>query len=86
MQGKEIDRLIKLIAKLPALGTRSARRIVLQLLKNKETALPELIEAMQNIVAILIRPFRVLFALICRAMLRFCALCRMLQIYGRWSE
>ena len=48
MQGKEIDRLIKLIAKLPALGTRSARRIVLQLLKNKETALPELIEAMQN--------------------------------------
>ncbi len=48
MQGKEIERLIKLIAKLPALGTRSARRIVLQLLKNKETALPELIEAMQN--------------------------------------
>lgn len=48
MQGKEIDRLIKLIAKLPALGTRSARRIVLQLLKKKETALPELIEALQN--------------------------------------
>ena len=48
MQGKEIDRLIKLIAKLPALGTRSARRIVLQLLKKKETALPELIEAMRD--------------------------------------
>ncbi len=48
MQGKEIDRLIKLIAKLPALGTRSARRIVLQLLKKKETILPELIAAMQD--------------------------------------
>ena len=48
MQGKEIDHLIKLIAKLPALGTRSARRIVLQLLKKKETMLPELISAMQN--------------------------------------
>ena len=48
MQGKEIDRLIKLIARLPALGTRSARRIVLQLLKKKETILPELISAMQD--------------------------------------
>ena len=48
MQGKEIDKLIKLIAKLPALGTRSARRIVLQLLKKKETMLPELISAMQE--------------------------------------
>lgn len=48
MQGKEIEHLIKLIAKLPALGTRSARRIVLQLLKKKETVLPELIEALQE--------------------------------------
>ena len=48
MQGKEIDRLIKLIAKLPALGTRSARRIVLHLLKKKETILPELIAALQD--------------------------------------
>ena len=38
MQGKEIEKLTKIIAKLPALGTRSARRIVLQLLKKKETA------------------------------------------------
>ena len=37
MQGKEIEKLTKIIAKLPALGTRSARRIVLQLLKKKET-------------------------------------------------
>lgn len=49
MQGKEIERLTKLIAKLPSLGTRSARRIVLHLLKKKESALPELIEAMQNV-------------------------------------
>ena len=48
MQGKEIDKLIKLIAKLPALGTRSARRIVLHLLKKKETLLPELISALQD--------------------------------------
>ena len=48
MQGKEIDKLIKLIAKLPALGTRSARRIVLHLLKKKETLLPELVAAMQD--------------------------------------
>lgn len=48
MQGKEIDKLIKLIAKLPALGTRSARRIVLHLLKKKETLLPELITSLQE--------------------------------------
>ena len=37
MAGKEIEKLIKTIAKLPALGTRSARRIVLQLLKKKNS-------------------------------------------------
>ena len=47
MQGKEIEKLTKIIAKLPALGTRSARRIVLQLLKKKETALLPLITALQ---------------------------------------
>lgn len=49
MQGNDIEQLIKLIAKLPALGARSARRIVLHLLKKKETALPELISALQNV-------------------------------------
>jgi recombination protein RecR len=49
VQSKEIDKLIKIIAKLPALGTRSARRIVLHLLKKKETTFPALISALQEV-------------------------------------
>lgn len=49
MQGKEIEKLTKIIAKLPALGTRSARRIVLQLLKKKETTMLTLISALQEV-------------------------------------
>lgn len=49
MAGKEIEKLIKAVAKLPALGTRSARRIVLQLLKKRDTQLLPLIEALQNV-------------------------------------
>lgn len=49
MQGKEIEKLTKIIAKLPALGTRSARRIVLQLLKKKETTMLSLISALQEV-------------------------------------
>lgn len=49
MQSTEIDKLTKLIAKLPALGTRSARRIVLHLLKKKETVLLPLIVALQEV-------------------------------------
>ena len=36
MIGSEIDKLIISIAKLPGLGRRSAQRIALYLLKNKE--------------------------------------------------
>ncbi|MBQ7632579.1 MAG: recombination protein RecR [Alphaproteobacteria bacterium] len=49
MQGNDIEQLIKLIAKLPALGARSSRRIVLYLLKKKETNLLPLIAALQNV-------------------------------------
>ena len=49
MAGQDIEKLVKLVAKLPSLGTRSARRIVLQLLKKKETLFLPLIEAMQNV-------------------------------------
>ncbi len=49
MAGKEIDKLIKTIAKLPTLGTRSARRIVLQLLKKRDTQLLPLIAALQDV-------------------------------------
>lgn len=49
MAGKEIEKLIKAVAKLPALGTRSARRIVLQLLRKRDTQLLPLIDALQNV-------------------------------------
>ena len=49
MAGTEIEKLIKLVAKLPSLGTRSARRIVLQLIKKKEVLFVPLIESMQEV-------------------------------------
>ena len=44
---KEIEDLVKIIAKLPALGPKSARRIVLKLVNNKE----ELIKPLSNTLA-----------------------------------
>lgn len=49
MAGQDIEKLIKLVSKLPSLGTRSARRIVLQLIKKRETLLLPLIEAMTQV-------------------------------------
>lgn len=49
MAGKEIEKLIKIIAKLPSLGTRSSRRIVLHLLKKREAAFIPLIEALTEV-------------------------------------
>lgn len=49
MAGNDIEKLIKLVSKLPSLGTRSARRIVLQLIKKKETLFLPLIEAMSGV-------------------------------------
>ncbi len=46
MTGPEIDRLIQLLAKLPGLGPRSARRAVLFLLKRKDSAMRPLAEAL----------------------------------------
>ena len=43
----EIDELIKLIAKLPGLGPKSAKRIVLKLINNRD----ELVKPMANILA-----------------------------------
>ncbi|MCU0838370.1 MAG: recombination mediator RecR [Rhodospirillales bacterium] len=43
----EIERLIQLMAKLPGLGPRSARRVVLTLLKRRETLLEPLLAALQ---------------------------------------
>ena len=49
MQGTDIEKLIKMVAKLPSLGARSSRRIVLHLLKKKETAMLPLIAALQEV-------------------------------------
>lgn len=49
MAGKEIEKLIKAVSKLPTLGSRSARRIVLYLLKNRTQTLKPLIEALKEV-------------------------------------
>src|SRR5258708_1226880 len=46
MTGPEIERLIQLLAKLPGLGPRSARRAALDLLKRRDTVLKPLAEAL----------------------------------------
>ena len=46
MIGPEIDRLIQLLAKLPGLGPRSARRAALALLKRRESLLDPLASAL----------------------------------------
>ena len=49
--GPEIERLIQLLAKLPGLGPRSARRAVLDLLKKRETLMEPLALALQEAAA-----------------------------------
>jgi recombination protein RecR len=51
--GREIERLIQLLAKLPGLGPRSARRAALALLKKRETLLEPLADAMAKAAAAL---------------------------------
>ncbi len=49
--GKEIDRLIELMAKMPGLGPRSARRAVLHLIKKRGLLLEPLARAMTDVAA-----------------------------------
>ena len=49
--GPEIERLIQLLAKLPGLGPRSARRAALALLKKREALLEPLSLAMRDAAA-----------------------------------
>jgi recombination protein RecR len=49
MGGPELERLIGLFAKLPGLGPRSARRIVLKLLRDRETKLLPLADAIRAV-------------------------------------
>jgi recombination protein RecR len=51
MGGPELDNLIAQFARLPGLGPRSARRIVLKLLRERETKLLPLTEALRNAAA-----------------------------------
>ena len=44
--GPEIERLIALLAKLPGLGPRSARRVALHLLKKRDALMRPLAEAL----------------------------------------
>ena len=46
MTGSEIDHLIKLLARLPGLGPRSARRAVLHLIKRRESLMAPLAKAL----------------------------------------
>ena len=48
MTNSEIDKLINEISKLPGLGRRSAQRIALYLLKNKERSLLPLVQSLQE--------------------------------------
>jgi recombination protein RecR len=46
MASQEIEALASALARLPGLGPRSARRAVLWLVKRRETALPQLVQAL----------------------------------------
>ena len=48
MSGTEIDKLINEISKLPSIGRKSAQRIALYLIKNKDKSLRSLIQVMQE--------------------------------------
>ncbi len=49
-----LGELIDLFSKLPSLGPRSARRIVLHLLKNKEKLIPNILNSLENLKSSLI--------------------------------
>ena len=59
MINSEIDHLVRLISKLPGLGLRSARRIVLHLLNNKEKEMLILADEIKDVAE------RVKFCIIC---------------------
>lgn len=49
MASQEIEALASALARLPGLGPRSARRAVLWLIKRRESALPQLVEALDSV-------------------------------------
>jgi recombination protein RecR len=51
MGGDELDQLTALVARLPGLGPRSARRLVLHLVRNRERVLQPLIAGLERVEA-----------------------------------
>jgi recombination protein RecR len=49
MASQEIDALAQALSKLPGLGPRSARRVVLHLMKKRETVLQPLLRALERV-------------------------------------
>ena len=54
MASQEIDALAQALSKLPGLGPRSARRVVLHLMKKRETVMQPLLRALENVEARLV--------------------------------
>lgn len=54
MASQEIEALASALARLPGLGPRSARRAVLWLIKRRESALPQLLAALETVRARLV--------------------------------
>ena len=51
MSGNDIERLVQQFAKLPGLGPRSARRVVLYLIKRRETLMMPLAQVLRDVSA-----------------------------------
>ena len=92
--GSEIERLIQLLAKLPGLGPRSARRAALALLKKRDTLLEPLADSLREAADAILTcevwaisiPRRLAPSAAIRAAIRMCfAWSRMWLICGRWS-
>ena len=49
MASQEIDALAQALSKLPGLGPRSARRVVLHLMKKRESVMQPLLRALENV-------------------------------------
>ena len=57
----EIDKLIKLISKLPGLGPKSAKRIVLKLINNREELIKPMAKTLAEVYKNIFRTIRFFF-------------------------
>ncbi|WP_298222029.1 recombination mediator RecR [Acidocella sp.] len=91
MGGPELENLIALFARLPGLGPRSARRIVLKLLRERETGLLSLADALRA-AAVSVRSCSICGNLdssdpcaICTEPLREARICVVENVAGLWA-